>query len=84
MTRLSPVPKREFIKRIKNLGLEVLPGRGKGGEWIIRDPASEIIFTMPHLDDGDDVHVAYVQAVMRRFNFDRNAWFEASKRRVRK
>ncbi len=82
MTRLSPVPKREFVKRIKNLGLEVLADRGKGGEWIIRDPDSNIIFTMPHLDDGSDVHIAYISAVLRRFNLERDDWFRAARGRV--
>jgi len=77
MSRLAPIPKRKFIRKIENLGLRVVPGRGKGGECIIEQPSTGIIFTMPHLSEGEDVKVPYVLAVLRRFGIGRDEWLRA-------
>lgn len=85
MPRLSPLSRREFVRRIQNLGLEVLSGsRGKGGEWIIQDPKTLIIYTMPSKKDGDDITVGHIKTVLRRFDIDRDQWLQAGKKRKKK
>jgi len=76
MPRLAPITKRKFIKKISEFGLEVVAGRGKGGEWIIIQPSTGIIFTMPHLAEGEDVKVPYILSVLRRFNISREDWLK--------
>ena len=82
MPRLNPLSKREYIKRVRNLGLEVDEARGKGGEWIVLDPRSNQSLPMPHLAPGDDVLTPYILATMRRFNITREQWIKAAKTKV--
>ena len=55
----------------------MLPGRGKGGEWIIRQKSTGTIFTLPHLAQGQDLKVPYLLAVLRRFNISRDDWLKS-------
>ncbi len=77
MPRLAPIPRRKFIQKIQKFGLEMLPGRGKGGEWIIRQKSTGTIFTLPHLAQGQDLKVPYLLAVLRRFNISRDDWLKS-------
>jgi hypothetical protein len=79
MPKLNPVSRREFIARIRRLGLEVDERRGKGGEWMVVDPRSGERFTLPHLAQGGDVKVCYIAGMLHRFGFTRADWFRAKK-----
>jgi len=75
--KLSPLPRRKFLQKLKRFGIFELPDRGKGGEFIVRCSETGIIFTLPHLKEGEDVRVCYIQAVLRRFGIRRESWLKA-------
>jgi hypothetical protein len=72
--RLSPVSKRKFFRRLKFFGVHVVPDRGKGGEIYLRQEETDVVFTLPHLANGEDVKVCYIQEALRRFNIPRRDW----------
>jgi hypothetical protein len=75
--KLSPLPKRKFLKKLKNFGVDVVPGRGKGGEILLRQEETMEIVTLPHLSNGEDVDVPYIKLTLRVFEISRDDWFKA-------
>ena len=73
MSRRGPLKLREFLKRLKPYGVEVLSKRGKGSERILvqEDPPGSGKGPQYPIKDhgpGTTIHLPVIEACLRRFN----------------
>jgi len=79
-----PLKFRDLRLRLGNYGVVLLKRRGKGSEAVFLRPETPgsrkgPIFTVKHHSDNDDVSVAVIKAILRRFDIDESEFFKPKK-----
>jgi hypothetical protein len=82
MAKKHPLRYRELINRLKQYGIKIRIGFGKGSEVVLIKPEKPgtnkgPIFTIKHHGDGDEIIFQVIDAILRRFNISkRDFWSE--------
>lgn len=71
MHKLSPVSRRDLIRRLRNLGA-IGPFQGKRHQYMVRG-IDTIIIPNPH--HGDEIGVDLLSKILRDGGISRDEWF---------
>lgn len=77
----KPLPIKDFLRKLKRYGIEVLPKRDKGSEIILLKPDAPGSHRGPQYPiknhgDSTEISIPVILAVLRRFGIDKDEFWD--------